>query len=429
MERKKLIILIIVVLIILLLVLATIFLLRKRNVNTENNKETESEYVFGEDHTIYKVYDASEFFSVTSSINTYLNMIASQDKKAVYNLLDKAYINKFNITEENVLEKVTGVRELKIFQGKQMYYSDAYDSMTYFVYGTMKADVFEDEELAAEDLYITIDVDMTNWTFAITPNTIEGITKIEDLYNGYNINREKKEIEKNDNNGYNYVSVGNSALINTYLNDYKNNALHNVEKAYNSLDEEYRNKRFGNLEEYKKYVEENKNDITNIALNRYDTAEQEDSIEHTCTDMNDNYYMFKETAIMEYSLILDTYTLDLPVFTQNYNEADSQGKVALNIQKFVDSINVKDYKYAYSKLADGFESTNFSNLQSFETYVKNTLYNKNKVEYVIFDEEAGLYTYKIRLVNKESEEGTNVVEKTIIMSLGEGTDFTLSFNI
>lgn len=429
MEKKKLIILIIVILIVLLLVLVTILLLRNKDENSENNEQAESEYVFGEDHTIYKVYDASEFFSVTSSINTYLNMIASQDKKAVYNLLDKAYISEFNITEENVLENTEEIRELKIFQGKQMYYSDAYDSMTYFVYGTMKADVFESEGLAEEDLYITVDVDMTNWTFAITPNTIENIAKLEDLYNGYNINREKKEIAKNDNNSYNYVSVGNSTLINTYLNDYKNNALHNAEKAYNSLDEEYRNKRFGNLEEYKRYVEENKNDITNIALNRYDTVEQENSKEHTCTDMNDNYYVFKETAIMEYSLILDTYTLDLPVFTQNYNETDAQGKVALNIRKFVDSINAKDYKYAYSKLADGFKNTNFSNLQSFETYIKNTLYNKNKIEYVIFGEEAGLYTYKIRLIDKESLDGTNIVEKTIIMSLGEGTDFTLSFDI
>ena len=36
---------------------------------------------------------------------------------------------------------------------------------------------------------------------------------------------------------------------------------------------------------------------------------------------------------MQYSVILDTYTIDLPEYIQKYNEATQNGKVALCMNK------------------------------------------------------------------------------------------------
>ena len=40
--------------------------------------------------------------------------------------------------------------------------------------------------------------------------------------------------------------------------------LSSPEEAYNRLDEEYRNLRFGSLDAYKQYIEENNKDIQSI---------------------------------------------------------------------------------------------------------------------------------------------------------------------
>lgn len=48
-------------------------------------------------------------------------------------------------------------------------------------------------------------------------------------------------------------------MARNYLNDYINKALNYPELAYNLLDEEYRNKRFESIEDYKIYISDNKN--------------------------------------------------------------------------------------------------------------------------------------------------------------------------
>ena len=104
------------------------------------------------------------------------------------------------------------------------------------------------------------------------------------------------------------------------------------------------------------------------------------------------------------------------------------GRVALNLQRFTESLNDSDFRFAYNKLAPGFRNNNFPTLQSFETYMRNTIPERFTVEHGAFRQEGDVYLQTIRFVdrNPRSEE---VVEKTFIMQLGEGTDFVLSFNI
>ena len=76
---------------------------------------------------------------------------------------------------------------------------------------------------------------------------------------------EKKETKKEvvlDKNIYNVLYVDDEGKIYVfptdrtyrYEYDYKNNILTDIDKAYNSLNLEYREKRFGNIESYKEYI-------------------------------------------------------------------------------------------------------------------------------------------------------------------------------
>ena len=96
----------------------------------------------------------------------------------------------------------------------------------------------------------------------------------------------------------------------------------------------------------------------------------------------------------------------------------------MNIQKVFDALNDKDYKYAYSKLADSFKSNYFPTLESFETYAKKTFGTGNSVKYNRFIETANYCTFEISIGKNK-----NAITKTIIMKLEEGTDFVMSFNV
>ena len=131
---------------------------------------------------------------------------------------------------------------------------------------------------------------------------------------------------------------------------------------------------------------------------------------------------------MKYTAILDTYTIDIPEFNKKYEESKAQEKVILNINKFMQSINNKDYKYAYSILADSFKQSNFSSQAEFESYVKTNLFENNEFDYEEFGDEANTYyTYQVRITDKTGVNNKQIT-KTFIVLLEEGTNFKLSFN-
>ena len=226
-------------------------------------------------------------------------------------------------------------------------------------------------------------------------------------------------------NEFSIINMDTEGLLQIYFNNFKIAILEDTEVAFNMLDKEYREKRFGNLESFRKYITSNYNLIRGSSLSSYITKEYGDYTQYVCRDNNGNYYVFRENAIMEYTMLLDTYTIELPEFTEKYYTATEQQKVALNIDRFIQAINSKDYKFAYNCLADSYKNNYFKTQNDFETYIKQNFYEKNTIGYKQFDTEGNVYTYSVILTNEKTGEQIN---KTFICRLGEGSDFVLSFN-
>ncbi len=215
--------------------------------------------------------------------------------------------------------------------------------------------------------------------------------------------------------------ISDVQMCNIYLLDYKNNALYHTQEAYNSLNEEYREKRFGNFNTYEKYVQEHIDDILQIKLDKYQIIKYDNYIQYICIDQFGNYYIFNETAIMRYTVLLDTYTIDLPQYIEAYNKSNNTQKVAMCINRFINAIKDKNYIYAYSLLSSGFKQNYFSTQEQFESYIKQ---NITKIEQVMFNTvktEGNLYMYTVTLSPQ--------ITKTFIVNLKQGTDFELSFNV
>lgn len=232
--------------------------------------------------------------------------------------------------------------------------------------------------------------------------------------------------QKYECNEFSFANVNTEDLILIYFNKYKNNMANNIQEAYDSLDEEYRNKRFGNINEYRIYVNNNYSKLMSATLKNYqvDTTNS-DYTRYICTDNSGNYYIFRETAIMQYKLILDTYTIDLPEFIQKYNSSNENQKVALNIEKFITAINSKDYKYAYNCLAGSFKNNYFKTEAEFENYARANFYENNTVTYNNFEKQGDLFIYSVTITDAKTE---NKKQKTFIMELREGTEFVMSFD-
>ena len=396
------------------------------------------------------VTDHSTFFSVGDAIQDYLNSISfniedislqpvrgskmpnaatlyAQDegitdekskKQAIYNFLNPNYISQNGITTENVLEKVPNNGKVE-FTPLEMYQLLGNYRTQYAVYGEMKN--METEEKT--QCYFIVDVDKTNSSFYITPVEFSKYANVKDIP----LSDEDTSIELNDNNYFSYTVMQENDIMLKYFSYYKRLMQENPDMAYLLLDEEYRNKRFGSVEEFKNYVSKNQEDIQTYVAKEYEVNNLEDGTEYICQDQYKHSYIFKVSAVMQFQVKLDTYTIESDEVKQRYQNADERRKVEMNVDKWIQMLNYRDYKAAYAVLDESFKAQYFQTVEWFEEYMRGKFpyyYGLNLSDY---SNEAGLYIQKILLTDITAKIKMTVPE-TIVMKLTDD-GFVMSFRV
>ena len=183
------------------------------------------------------------------------------------------------------------------------------------------------------------------------------------------------------------------------------------------------NKYVGN---YKKYVENNYQELSEIVFSQYLVNRYDGYIEYVCRDQYKNLYIFDVTAVKEFTAKLDTYTIATEKFLETYENATAQGKVQMNVNKWFLMLNNRDYHAAYNVLDETFRNENFGSEETFEAYMRqmNPLHYEISLE--TFSEQSDVYTQEIKYYDITGQNQLKN-ENTIIMQLGEGTDFVMSF--
>ena len=371
----------------------------------------------------YSYYMSASDTSIYEGADQSLIKEAQLDNvKALMNMLDEEYINKEGITANNLLTKLGKVNNSTIEITSEYVCEKSNNMFVYFVTGNL----INTKSSNVSQFYVVVKVDATNRTFTIIPNEYAR-KNYNNLKIGGVININVPEsIKENDNNTYIFKSVSDNEYIEDLFNQYKLEMIYSPQTVYNKLDSEYKSKKFDNLEQFKQYAKNNETKNTTLRIAKYQKNVNDEYTQYICQDQNNNYYIFKETSIMNYTAILDTYTVDVPEFVSKYNEAKDENKVAYNIKKVFDAINDSDYKYVYNKLDATFKSNYFKTQADFESYVKKNFYTSNEIKYTSCQKNSNTYLYKIIIKDKSS---SNQIEKTIVMSLKEGTDFVMSFNV
>ena len=236
----------------------------------------------------------------------------------------------------------------------------------------------------------------------------------------HNIDSRYKEYIKIDAkkfNKYKYSILTEEEIAKQYFNNYIQKAMYYPQEAYNALDEEYKTKKFPTFSEFQSY-------LTNFqakGLKQYLVKDYLTYKVYICIDDYENYYAFKVTAAMQYSVYLDDYTILIANDLDKYNSSTNKQKATINVKRFLKAINEEDYVYAYSKFSEGFKENYFKELKTFENYTKKRWIDYNNIKNVTVKEESDIYICEVK-TNSEITMKFNV-------RLLEGQEYQISFKV
>lgn len=440
MKKIKKYIIFFTILLIAIIIALVVMTTGRRKINSEfkvgeygdEDENYEENHVIEE--TVKKVDNRTEYYIVKNIIDKYFEYIDMTNTnpstelerldsdfaiETISGMLSPKYIEEFNITNEKLINDLQKYKNCD-YNIEEMYTKEKTIDITTYLINVNVSQI--------GNLYFIVGVDFENNIFEIYGDEyVKKYKYNEDTQTLKNF--EINNIEKNSFNTYTGEIVTDQDIAISYFNDYKYNMLNNVEKAYNSLDEEYRNKRFGSLEEFSKYIQENIDIFRDISINEYICNNKGDYTEYVCRDQNEYVYIFKETAIMDYTLQLDTYTIPSEDFIKEYTDANVKEKVTMNIQKFMDMINNHDYKSAYNVLNQEFKDKYFKTEEEFKQYIKNTYFEINRLGLKEFTDENGVYVYTGIMRDGISEDVEYGKDMNIVMRLKSGTEFEMSFEV
>lgn len=442
MNAKKIIIVVIIVIIILIIgITITIKYLNNKSEDIQKETGDPGMVVDYDSKTTEKVTDFVKYYTVINCVNTYIDtlninnssyygtdennnytVIFSNEEinENIYELLGQDYIEENQISVDNLRDKIEILEQQVIFTPLKMNVLMQNVVEKYVVYGFLT----DLQNNFIKEIYLFVNLDISNHTFSIEPiegSAYENIDEIE-------IINDNQPIEKNNLNAVTDAKVNYEFLCKEHLNSFKKMILALPELAYEYLDDEYKQERFGNYEKFEEYLTENHNNLFTLTLSEYQVDTYDGYRQYVCVDAKGNYYLFKESSIMDYKVQLDTYTIKTDTFIENYNTLKDSEKASVNVDIFMQMINTKDYSHAYEVLSDGFKSNYFPTEEDFKNYVKENFYNYNILQINNSTNEGTVYIFRSTVTNGENAETENK-EKTFNVSLEEGTDFKISFNV
>lgn len=433
--------LIVLIIILIVAIIFNIFMNRQKEKEIISNEG--DAHIFEGNREIIRIDSFQVYFQLDNCVRTFIDFINNNKVEAIKSVLIDNYSEQKYINDNLNLENYSSFLNTK-YTIEEIHSLSATYEKPYFIKGLS----INNSEI--EYKFFVIFLDIENNTFSIKDITEE---EYRNIING-NVDFKENNIKENNYNKINVTYFSEEDIAKKYFYDYIENIVYAPTYAYKTLDKEYEQRRFGNYNEYKDYLRLNIEKYKLMEKNRAKTSDSFENEEeyseylkkkfyagfykykvnkydnytqYICMDFDNNYYIFEVKSDFSYDVILDTYTIDLPQFTEKYNSVGIKEKVAMNIDKFIKSINDNNYKYAYNCLAESFKNNKFKNIEVFEKFMKQKVFEKNTVEYKDFKNEGETYICNIILKNFYNDAETKNME--IIMKLGEGTDFVMSFNI
>ena len=313
-----------------------------------------------------------------------------------------------------------------VYYIQNVYCLQTYENASYYTYGISK----KDGNNTIEELYLKVNVDYMSGAY-----DVKNLNQEE--YNEAKLGKinkvEKINIALNENNKYDTELLSTDKIIKRYVEDFIFKVKYVPEKAYETLDAEYKSKKFKNLEEFKIYCKEQSERFSNFSVKKCGKEINEGYSQYVATDSNEHYYRINAYPGISYKIVLDNYTIETVEDAEKYKKMSTEAKVTQCIYKYLKILKEKDYQCAYKYLDETFKKQNYDTLEKFEQYANNNLKKYNTVKINEISKIGNVYSCKVTLKDSDNNNSENTVEEnqklTIIILLKEGTDFVVSFSI
>lgn len=441
MSNNKILVLSIIAIIIIIICVMMLIVINKY-FNTDNEKyetDFEQQVLYENDEEIKLLDNKNKYFvveKIVSEITSYIKetngdmeydttLIEEETAKVAFQkegvqiinyMLDNEYKNTMKSTDDIIINMAKKYTNYQSIIDKVYIYDKSANIDIYIVYAY----------IGSEEFNIVIKTDSENNTFSIFLNDYLEKYNYSKNMQTKNIKISESNIEKNDYNQFKYINISENQMPKYYLNNYIKLIKSNAKLAYNLLDEEYKQKRFPTFNEFDTYTQGK--EYMQATISKYKIIKKDDYTIYVCEDTYGNVYIFKETALMDYTVQLDNYTIENKELIEEYEKLKEVDKGAENVRKFFQMLNMKDYKSAYEKLDNTFKNNNFATLQMFENYISRRIYNSSIINiesYTMIDSDT--YTYKVNIQNALNSEEQH--DYNVIIKLLEGTNFIMSFEI
>ena len=163
------------VLILIIIIIIILLVVIDNNHNNENYTEKQDNNVNENIVNIKEVTNPHMYITVKSCIEKYINYIYIDDNISVYRIIDNEYINKFNLTENNILENVEDIANPVTLDIEKMYIvEESENEQEYYVSSTIKEESVEGTIIQEKDFIVTVKLDISNMTYSIIPNGYGG---------------------------------------------------------------------------------------------------------------------------------------------------------------------------------------------------------------------------------------------------------------
>lgn len=446
---KKYIIIMIIICLVLLLML--IYLLNKRrtennvynnnqvsdNTNGDYNELKEAYPDLYTDTSVKQVEYTEYVLEIQNCINKYYEYNYSKNNTAIYNILDKDYIKQKNITEENIFSNITNVnRNTKVIVKKIYQKEITFDrEYKYYVY-CQTYDVANYNKI--DELMFIVNCDLIDNVFCIVP---EEKMSLEEFTNYMQTIIEsddgKKQVvsdsststnlvEKNEYNKFTRLkgSELTNEIIQNYYKYYYFLQVNDGDNAYNLLDENYKKIRFNTKEDYINYIRNNKSNRLNLKYIKQSVMNNKNYY-IGITDEN-KYFIIIENKPLDFSVMLDSYTVPLTETTTKYNSATSEQKACMCLEQVKEMLNNKDYKTIYNHLNSTYKNNNFETQAKFESYMKEKFYDINNFKYESYQVSNNSYIINVKVSDNTDE--TKNFTMNFVVKLADSIDkFEMSF--
>lgn len=455
-NKKYLLIAIVIVIFFIMILVTALFQLNSKtskNNNTNNNNENNinssinnniidnsyTAYYYedmsklkGEyDLSLYYVTNRTNYFTIERIVNKYINLVNEKSNNLKY-ILSKQYINNYHINDNNIFEKCNipslqnSNQTYKLIISKMLTTQIDENTNIVVVNGVCR---ITDSDIRF-NVDVLIEMDCKNNTYVIFPRQYVVDNNFNNLNNNSKIEKfMKEEIVKNDFNEISYSVLNDSEVATEYYNNYKELLFNYPDKAYEILDNEYKNKKFGNKNNFVNYIEENKTMFSLSDIEKYKVIKNENKIYYICIDSFDNKLIFEQQdGIMRYSTFLDSYTATISEEKEEYQKLDISGKAQYILTNFLSMINTKDYETIYNNLDNTFKQNKFKNVNELEEYIKSNFYEINSFEITNTNDDNDEYrAFECKVINMRDK--TESKNATIVIKPTEESSFTMSFSV